>query len=170
MIDVFCWLLTSLLLISLGVWMPWAQDRLGACISCTVVTLDRDIIDSLRYRTWQNPSLVPLMEVPVSFHQIDVFLLNVKNSTSSTWSKLVILGFFPMLRAVNLQYLQKWVHHLGWDLDLSERNWHVPIYLSGNRVSLMISVSDLMGVFLGEEEFLAANYFCLISLHPLLQA
>lgn len=145
----FCWLLTSLLLISLGVWMPWAQDRLGAWISCTVVTLDQDIVDSLRYCTWQNPRLVPLMAVPVSFHQTDVFLLNVKNSTNLTWSKLVILGFFPMLGAVNLQYLQKWVHHLGWDPNLSERNRRVPIYLSGSRVSLTISISDLMWVFSG---------------------
>lgn len=153
MIDVFCWLLTSLLLISLGVWMPWAQDRRGACISCAAVTLDQDIVDSLRYCTWRTPSVVPLMALHVSFHQINVFLGDVKNSTTSAWSKIVIWGFFSLLWAVNLQYLQKLVYHLRW--DLSERNRPGPIYPGGSSLSLMISISDLIWAFLGGEGFLA---------------
>lgn len=163
-INVFCWLRCCPFPLGSGCpehrtgWEPGFPGRL-----CLQTTASAAV---LRYCTWQNLSSVPLMAVPVSSRQIDVFLLNAENHTSSAWSKLVILGFFLTLRAVNLQ---KWFHHLGWDLNLSGRNQHVPIYSSGSRVSLVISISDLMWGFLGGEGFLATNYSCLIALHPLLQ-
>lgn len=142
MTDTFCWLLPSWCSALCGL-HALSTDQAGSCIRSAVVIFDQSIINGLRCCTWHNPSLLPLLTVPVSFHQIDVFLLNVKTSSSSSLDQTVIL-VFSCFGSVKLQCLQKRVHHLGWGLNISKRNVCILIYLGWARISLRTSSSDLL--------------------------